>query len=57
MVNAAISERVAMPITGHRTRSTFDRYHIVTPGDLRDATRKIAQESYNRGHKVITGEP
>jgi integrase len=43
MVNAGISERVAMRITGHRTRSTFDRYHVVSPGDLRDAARKIAQ--------------
>jgi integrase len=50
MVNAGISERVAMQITGHRTRSTFDRYHIVSPGDLRDATRKIAQAKPHTPH-------
>jgi hypothetical protein len=43
MVNAGIPERVVMQITGHKTRSMLDRYHIVTPFDLQDAARKIAQ--------------
>jgi hypothetical protein len=34
--------RVAMTITGHRTRAVFDRYHIVSPGDLQEAARKLA---------------
>jgi len=41
-VNAGVSERVAMEITGHRTWSVFDRYRIVSPGDLREAARKLA---------------
>jgi hypothetical protein len=57
MVNAGISERVAMTITGHRTRSVFDRYCIVSPGDLRDAAKKLAQNRYNSRHTTITGEP
>ena len=43
MVNAGISERVAMQITGHRTREIFMRYQIVSPGDLQDAARRMAR--------------
>ena len=30
-----------MTITGHKTRCVFDRYHIVSHGDLREAARKL----------------
>jgi integrase len=42
LVNATVPERVAMTITGHKTRAVFDRYHIVSPGDLQEAARKLA---------------
>jgi len=42
MVNAGVSERVTMKVTGHRTRAVFDRYHIVSPADLQDVARKLA---------------
>ena len=42
MVNRGVPERVAMKIMGHKTRAVFDRYHIVSPGNLQGAARKLA---------------
>ncbi len=41
MVSAGVPGRVAMEVTGHKTRSVFGWYQIISPADLQEAGRRL----------------
>jgi hypothetical protein len=41
-VRAGVPESIAMNITGHKTRSVFDRYDITSQDDKREAERRVS---------------
>lgn len=55
MVNRGVVERVAMTVTGHKTRAVFDRYHIVSPADVRDVAEKLAETATGKGTGKVKG--
>ena len=61
MVNRGIPERVAMRMSGHKTRAISDWCHIVSPKDMENAIAMLERnqdaQNENVAKNVRTQEP
>ncbi len=55
LMKAGVNEKVAMSISGHKTRDVFDRYHIVDTEDVVEAMRRV-QRAAKETNLVPNGE-
>ena len=60
MIRAGVPERIDMSISGHKTRSIFDRYNIVNKEDIRQGLLRtqayITQAEQRSVTPIISGK-
>lgn len=56
-MRAGVTDTVVMKVTGHKTRSVFDRYDIINEEDLRKASALLDLANFRfAGHDPQQGE-
>jgi integrase len=58
LIAAGVPEKVAMSISGHKTRAVFDRYHIVDAADVVNAMSKLQSQQLvdsKNGESLVRG--
>jgi hypothetical protein len=60
-MKAGVNGKVAMKISGHKTRAVFDRYHIVDEQDVVEAMRRVQEKGLvfndSNGEKSVERAP
>jgi hypothetical protein len=57
MVRGGVPEEIAMKVTGHRTRSMFNRYNIASLEDKLDALKKARVYAQSRARVTSNVTP
>lgn len=55
LVRAGVPQAVAKKISGHKTDSVFNRYNIVSQGDLLEATKQISKYIHEKRNLIKNG--
>ena len=57
LIRASVSERVAMLLTGHKTRAIFDRYNIINEQELLEAGDQLVEYLAQHAQATPRGRP
>jgi integrase len=51
LVRAGVPDKIAMSISGRKTRAIFDRYNITSTDDVKDAIKTVSRHNKRKARK------